>query len=140
MEERLNLLERENRCLKRAGIVALVVIAAVVLMGQAMPKKVVADVVEAKKFVLRDLEGGYTAGLLTTRHEGLVFYFTKFDSLGTKGSLRLNFGPNGDPTVWFISRLGDRAESRTIGLTLPTDGTLGLILTDRFGKVIWSAP
>ncbi len=37
MEERLRRLERENRWLKQAGVVALAVIAAVVLMGQTIP-------------------------------------------------------------------------------------------------------
>lgn len=35
MEERLNRLERENRRIKQAGVVAMAVTAAVVLMGQA---------------------------------------------------------------------------------------------------------
>ena len=53
---RLDRVERENRRLKQAGVVALAVIAAVVLMGQATGGKV-AKVVEAEKFVLKDKDG-----------------------------------------------------------------------------------
>ncbi len=52
MEERLRRLERENRRMKQVGVVALVVIAAVGLMGQTTKGKV-AKVVEAEKFVVR---------------------------------------------------------------------------------------
>lgn len=62
--QRLDRVERENRRLKRAGIVAVAVIAAVVLMGQATPRKV-AKVVEAEKFVLRDAGGTVRARLET---------------------------------------------------------------------------
>jgi hypothetical protein len=54
--ERLDRLERENRRLKRIGGVVLVGLAAIVLMGQAMPGKA-AKVVEAEKFVVRDTAG-----------------------------------------------------------------------------------
>jgi len=53
LEGRLDRVERENRRLKRAGVVALAVIAAVVLMGQATGSKVV----EAQKFVVKDADG-----------------------------------------------------------------------------------
>ena len=56
MEQRLDRVERENRLLKRAGVLTLAVIAAVVLMGQATPSRV-AKVVEAENFVLRDGSG-----------------------------------------------------------------------------------
>jgi len=56
LARRLDRVERENRRLKQAGVVALAVIAAVVLMGQATGGKV-AKVVEAEKFVLKDKDG-----------------------------------------------------------------------------------
>ncbi len=60
LARRLDRVERENRWLKRAGLVALAVIAAVVLVGQAMPKS---RIVEAAKFVLTDANGKVRAVL-----------------------------------------------------------------------------
>lgn len=50
---RLDRLERENRRWKRVSAATFAAIAALVLMGQATPRRVV----EAEKFVLRDLNG-----------------------------------------------------------------------------------
>ncbi len=65
LEQRLDRLERENRCLKRAGALALAVIAAVVLMGQATGAKV-PKVIEAERFVVRDASGNTRAVLGST--------------------------------------------------------------------------
>jgi len=62
LARRLDRVERENRHMKQAGVVALAVIAAVVLMGQATPSKV-AKVIEAEKFVVRDKSGKVRAEL-----------------------------------------------------------------------------
>jgi len=56
VSHRLDRLERENRFFKAVGLVALAVIAAVVLMGQATTAKV-AKVIEAEKFVVKDKDG-----------------------------------------------------------------------------------
>jgi hypothetical protein len=63
--QRLDRLERETRLLKRTGVAALAAIAAVMLMGQALPSKV-AKLVEAEKFLVRDAAGKprATLGLL----------------------------------------------------------------------------
>ena len=59
LARRLDRVERENRWLKQAGVVALAVIAAVVLMGQVTQES---RIVEAEKFVLKD-ENGITRGV-----------------------------------------------------------------------------
>ncbi|MFQ5852935.1 MAG: hypothetical protein ACE5JU_20435 [Candidatus Binatia bacterium] len=59
LARRLDRVERENRRLKRAGVVALAVIGAVVLMGQATGSKVV----EAENFTVRDASGRVRAEL-----------------------------------------------------------------------------
>ena len=59
VEARLGRLERENRRLKRAGLLGLAVIAAVMLMGQVRPTRVL----EAEAFILRDSTGTALAGL-----------------------------------------------------------------------------
>ena len=58
MMERLERVERENRWLKRAGIVVLVGILAAMIMGQARGAP---PVVEAQKFFVKDPRGGKAA-------------------------------------------------------------------------------
>ena len=65
LARRLDRVERENRWLKRWGALALAVMAAVVLMGQATGSKV-AKVVEAERFVVRDASGNTRAVLGST--------------------------------------------------------------------------
>ena len=73
LARRLYKVEWENRRLKLAGVVALAVIAAVVLMGQATESKVV-KVIEAEKFVLRDGQGRQRAELFAHKDvSGLAF-------------------------------------------------------------------
>ncbi len=52
---RLDRVERENRRLKRVGVVALAVIATVILVAMATPPPKLTKVVEAEKFVLKDI-------------------------------------------------------------------------------------
>jgi len=56
--ERLEKLERQNRRMKQVGAAALILAAAVLLMGQANPnRKIVASTVEAERLVLKDSKG-----------------------------------------------------------------------------------
>jgi hypothetical protein len=57
--ERVERLEKQNRKLKHAGVVALILAAAVFLMGQTAQKKTV----EANEFILRDANGNLRAAL-----------------------------------------------------------------------------
>ena len=52
--ERIGKLEAQNRRLRRAGVAILVLVSAVIFMGQAAPSP---RVVEAQKFVLKDSDG-----------------------------------------------------------------------------------
>ena len=54
--QRLDRLERENRHLKRIGSMVILGLAALVLMGQALPKPT-PKTIEAEEFVLRDSKG-----------------------------------------------------------------------------------
>ncbi len=62
IRQRLSHLERENRRFKYGGVLLLIVIAALIMMGQAKPSKV-AKVIEAERFVLKDDEGKVRATL-----------------------------------------------------------------------------
>ncbi len=70
LARRLDQAEREDRRLKQAGVVALAVIAAVVLMGQATPSNL-AKKVKAEAFVLYDSTGNLRAQL-SVNPEGVV--------------------------------------------------------------------
>lgn len=117
-------MELENRHLKRAGVIALAVIPAVVLMGQARPA---GKVLEAEKIVLRDTGGTIRVVLLAAPNTaGLHLH----DRDG-KGRALVAVMADGAPQLGFFDRKG---KSRvTIG-----EGFLGL--SDRDGKIIWSKP
>ncbi len=170
LARRLDKVERENRRLKRAGVLVLAVIAAVVLMGQATPSKVV----EAPKFVLRDASGRVHAVLGTVNKRAVsLALITKNGKprvvlgVSSDGSLSLSFY---DKDVNRRAVLGLRADDSPdlslldkdgklrARLSLNDEGSATLVFTDsggeisaslirtrlaffdRDGKVIWSAP
>ncbi len=116
LARRLDRLERENRRLKIAGVMALAVIAAIVLMGQAASKLAPpgkpGKVVGAEQFIVHDARGGVRAelGTLPDGTDRLVLY-----DRGNPGETRiiLSAGPESSPALSF---------------------------SDKAGKVIWSAP
>jgi hypothetical protein len=68
--ERLEIVERQNRLLKRIGLTALGLVAGVVLMGQAQPERPPekkSTVIEAEQFIVRDANG-QTRGLFGLDH------------------------------------------------------------------------
>ncbi len=78
LARRLDRVERENRWLKRAGVMALFVIAAIVLMGQATwklaPPGKPGRVVGAEQFIVHDARGGVRAELGTLPNGTGVFF------------------------------------------------------------------
>jgi len=124
---RLDKVERENRWLKRAGVVALAVIAAVVLMGQATATKV-AKVVEAEEFVLRDASGTVRSRLEVVED---TVSLTLLDRVGKK---RLSLGVKDNAWVELI-----RGRVNLIGATLQLGPSTAkspwaLTLVDGIGK------
>ena len=73
LAQRIELLEQQNQRLKRAVAAIIIVIGAVVLMGQAVPKTAT---VEAQKFVLKDKHGKLRAvlGEGADNEIGLIVY------------------------------------------------------------------
>ncbi len=116
LARRLDRVERENRGLKQAGVVALAVIAGVVLMGQATwklaPPGKPGKVVGAEQFIVHDARGGVRAEL---------------------GTL-----PNGTVRLVLYDR-GNPGETRII-LSAGPESSPALSFSDKAGKVIWSAP
>lgn len=123
---RLDRLERENRLLKRAGLAAIGLIAAVVLMGQAQPSHV-AKMVEAERFLVRDATGKprATLGLLPDGSPSL-------NLIDKDGNIRMAVGmkPEGSPSI----NLYDKTQTnRAVLATLP-DGSPALVLFNKAGE------
>ena len=147
--KRLERLEKQNRKLKYAGAAALVLVSAVLLMGQAAP---VPETIEARQFIVRDADGKARAVLGVTEAGG---------SLGlcdADGNARALLGvTETGPTLWLHDADGTTrallvaAEAGAVlGLHDP-NGTLravltivkegpGLLLYDADGKPLFSAP
>lgn len=151
LERRLEGVERENRRLKRAGALALVLIVAMVLMGHVLDEKVV----EAERFVLLDPNGETRAVLVVTNGgAGLYLYDNKGklrtglvggmeDETGLslygsdgKESARLNVYADGRPSM---TLLGKEAKPKAT-LTVLSDDSSHLFISDKDGRVIWSVP
>jgi hypothetical protein len=98
--ERLEKLERQNRKLKRAGVLALLVVGSLVLMGQAAPKS---RTVEGEKFVLRDGRGRVRAKLDTDVDSSPALKLSD-----ANGNLRamLSLDGSGDAGVWLFDAKG----------------------------------
>jgi len=183
---RLDRVERENRRLKRAGVVALAVMGTVMLVAMGWSPPEVTAVVEGNRFVLKDTLGKVRAELGPTEllfdgGIGLSFYNSNGEMQGKlfadndevelllpgkdgglylspedaekggvnimlfKGSLRGNiknlaFGGL-RPTDGGVALVLLTERGKAIGqLALVSDGTPRLTLSDKAGKVIWSAP
>ena len=95
--QRVERLERENRRLKRAGLVALALAAVLVLTGQARSSRVM----EANRFVLRDTSGRVRAELKT--EEDLSPRLVLLDSHGASRAW-LDLSKKGEPTLRFWRR------------------------------------
>ena len=152
--QRVDRLERENRRLKAVGLTVLVLIIAVMLMGQTFDEVMAAHVMMAREFILMDEHGNTRAsfGLTETGHAGLWFYDDDqtarlalgFDWAGprlsfvdTEGETRAALGlGDGKPTLDMYDADGEIR----IGLRLHAGGDPHLGMTDDEGNVIFSAP
>ncbi len=107
--DRIERLERENRRLKLTGIAALVLMLAVVLMGQAQPSRTL----EANRIIVRDSAGRPRITLGTPASSGAA--------VGMKRN---------DPAIWMTDEKG------TDRMILTMDG---IKLADERGKPLASA-
>ncbi len=147
--ERLEKLERQNRSLKQVGAVALILAAAVLLMGQASPTRTV----EANEFILKD-DNGKRRLIMSLSGVGQE---PSVELLDANGRVRVRLGTQlGVAGIAFYDENGsERAElsvnSAIQRLTFydPPDGKIkaelnasipGLVLFDKDRKVLWQAP
>ena len=162
--KRLEKLERQNRRLRQTGAAALVVIAALVLMGQTSARRTV----EANEFILKDTEGRVRGKLTMT--ENVVPELILFDSSGTDRirlaanpligstlslySMRGKSGPLQDGLKADLNETGlaifdDEGFETRIGstdLVTPATGethvtsAASAVMLDKDKKVLWKAP
>lgn len=102
--KRLDRLERENWRLKRIFAGGLLVVAAAVLMGQMVPSKV-PSVVEAQKFLLKDLSGKVRGAFGTTDTGEVTFAI--FDR-SQKAIIEIGLHEDGPPYLYFSNSAGQR--------------------------------
>jgi hypothetical protein len=124
--ERLDRVEHRNPNLKRTWAATVFGVLALILMGQALPKKV-PEVIEAQKFVLRDSKGNGRAALTFTPDNSPLLVLNQTD--GTLGAT-LTVGPQGRP---MLSLYDKRGNPRAL-LSLDTDGSAGLSFAGADGK------
>ena len=128
--KRVELLERENRFMKRVGGAVLLVFAAVMSLGQAGRAT---PVVEAQRFLIRDPNTGKGRAALSLLQDGSVgLSMTALD--GKSLSLSADAGGKMGLT------LHDNTRKLRAELFAGTDGAAALALRDATGKVIWRAP
>lgn len=132
LARRLDRVERENRRLKRAGIAALAVIGAVVLMGQVTGGRV-AKVVDAEKFILRDWEGRKRAELMTISSGA----YLGLD--GPDGKTRVTIAVLDEPILTLYGE-GEGAGAIRVLLGVNDVDSPYLKLVGKDGKVVWSTP
>ena len=140
---RLEKLERQNRRMKQAGAVALILAAAVLLMGQAPATRTV----EANEFVLKD-SSGTVRGRFSTYEQNTHLWL--YDANGKSrmwlhvgglvlwdndGKTRAALSMNEEETI--LDLVGTNGSGAHLGIDV--DGP-GLILSDKDNKVLWKAP
>ena len=124
---RLEQVERENRRLRRAGVMIVLLAVAGLLMGQASPPR---RTVEAERFLVRDSQGRIRAEL-GVFEKGV----TRLRLLDTVGNARaiLAVTEEGLPALALL----DRGQARLM-VTADHEGTAGITLFDQAGKM-WVA-
>jgi hypothetical protein len=153
VEQRLDQLERENRRLKLAGIVVVVLGGAALLWALS---QLVGRTVEARRFILRD-SGGEKRAEITVSSEGMAGLWLYDKS----GNFRATFtvSPAGAPDIVLFDETGrNRAEFgllpdsspgialsepggvASVGILVTQDGLPHFTLTDKTGKVLVKVP
>lgn len=154
---RLERVEKQNRWLKKACMVSLLLPACIVVMAQANRR----ETVEAESFVLKDAKGNKRAELTMGREDASLFFF---DAQGRQTShLSDGFVFLVDPETakpgYVMLAAGQSSPSITVQDSEGFTATLGvtetvtkrnrekrtksaasLILFDKDQKILWSAP
>ncbi len=129
LEDRMARLERQNNIMKLAGLTALLIAAAVVLMGQATQPEAPEEV-RGRRLVIVDEDGGVRATLGATDSGARLLMYD------TAGNLRLDmdvseFGPG--------LVLNDSGRRTRVGLGVFDVGPR-LWMLDEADQPVWKAP
>ncbi len=127
--ERLEKLERQNRRMKRAGVMALIVVGAILLMGQTAPKSrtIEAETLAAHEFVLLGrYNGGHPIALLTNAGGKVVdepiLQFFGPEPLAPEGRvLRMTMGATPTPQISIYHAFGPHKAGDDELLSLTTN-------------------
>jgi len=125
LRDRVDRLERGNRRLRRCGLFALLGAGLLVVMGQTSPG-VVPEVIEAKRFVVKDASGRNLAALGTDRDGAPLLVLTNLDG-GLGATLEVTAARR--PTLTLYDRAGN---SRAI-MSVDSEGSPSLSLNDKTG-------
>jgi len=124
LKDRLDRLERGNRRVRRFGLFAFLGVGLVFLMGQAGSN--IPEVIEAKRFVVKDASGRNLAALGTDRDGAPLLVLTNLDG-GLGATLEVTAARR--PTLTLYDRAGN---SRAI-MSVDSEGSPSLSLTDKTG-------
>jgi len=125
LRDRLDRLERGNRRLRRFGLFAFLGVGILFFMGQTSPG-VVPEVIEAKRFVVKDASGRNLAALGTDRDGAPLLVLTNLDG-GLGATLEVTAVRR--PALTLYDRTGN---SRAI-MSVDSEGSPSLSLTDKTG-------
>ncbi len=133
---RLERLEKKNRKMKQIGALALILIGAVLLVGQVSSKRRV----EANEFIVKDDSGRVRGELSASLGPKLDSpYLALMDASG-RTRLMLTLYPDG-PDIALLNGVA----SEGVKLSLYEDRVMlrfgtSVVLSDKDGKVLWKAP
>jgi hypothetical protein len=152
LTQRIEHLEHENRQLKRFGVAVLILIGAVLAMGQARP----ARTIEAERFLLKDVDGNVKAKLDVKDGSGELSFYDhaghqrieltstesysalnlKDDAEGLGATMEVGTSKDGTPST--IAALGSMSGPGII--MQATKDSTSLRVSDKGGHQIWAAP
>ncbi len=145
LARRLSRLERENRWLKRIGVLLATGAAAVALMGQTQPT---AGTLESQRFVVKDASGQPRAVLGATADGSILELYDKDGErraamgIATDGSATLSLATKGEkggvwisarPYGWSNLQVFDRTGTSRLATGVAADGAALLVLNDSSG-------
>ena len=125
LKDRVDRLERGNTRLRRFGLFAFLGVGLLLVMGQTSPS-VVPEVIEARRFVVKDASGRNLAALGTDRDGAPLLVLTNLDG-GLGATLEVTAARR--PALTLYDRAGN---SRAI-MSVDSEGSPGLSLTDKAG-------
>jgi hypothetical protein len=125
LKRRIDCLERGNRRLRRCGLFAFLGVGLLFVMGQTSPG-VVPEVIEAKRFVVKDASGRNLAALGTDRDGAPLLVLTNLDG-GLGATLEVTAARRPALTLY------DRAGNSRALMSVDSEGSPSLSLNDKTG-------